>query len=95
MFPGASTLATQIWGINPTGDFVGFYRNAPGNAGVHGFLQPGDGSAPVPLNYVDSDTGAHAALTEAFAINPAGAIVGAFLDSSGGEHGFLAVQSSN
>lgn len=85
MFPGSQ--ATQIWGINPDGDFVGFYRLA----GVHGFLQKSDGSEPIPINFVDPDTDAAAALTQAFGINPAGAIVGAFLDNKGGQHGFLAV----
>ncbi|PYY00780.1 MAG: hypothetical protein DMG62_20255 [Acidobacteria bacterium] len=91
MFPSSSptnlTVATQIWGINPNGDFVGFYRNS---SGVHGFLQPGDGSTAVPINYSDPDTGAQASLTEALGINPGGAIVGTFLDNLG-QHGFLAV----
>jgi probable HAF family extracellular repeat protein len=89
MFPGS--VATQIWGINPDGDFVGIYRDS---TGVHGFLQPGDGSASVPVNYVDPDTGATASLTEALGINPAGAIVGTFLDSMG-QHGFVTVHTSD
>jgi hypothetical protein len=89
MFP--SSVATQIWGINPNGDFVGFFRNS---TGVHGFLQSGDGSAPLPINYIDPDTGATAALTEALGINPAGAIVGTFVDSMG-QHGFVTFRTSN
>jgi hypothetical protein len=98
MYPGSQdtprSLATQIWGINPNGDFVGFYRNTPSDP-FHGFVQPGDGSAPIAINFVDPDTGAAATVTEAFGINPAGAIVGVYVDSNGGQHGFLAVPISN
>jgi hypothetical protein len=90
MFPGS--VATQIWGINPDGDFVGLYRDSA--LVVHGFLQPGDGSAPFLINYVDPDTHVQAPLTEAFSINPAGAIVGTYLDS-GGQHGFLAIPAAS
>lgn len=88
LFPGS--VATQAWGINPGGDFVGFYRNAPGPTGVHGFLQPGDGSAPMSIDFVDPNTQAHALLTQAFGINPGGSIVGVYLDNDGGEHGYAA-----
>jgi hypothetical protein len=90
VFPGS--LATQIWGINPTGDFVGLYRilNA-GTVETHGFLQLADGSAPMALNYVDPITGRPASQTAAFAINPAGAIVGFYLEASGHEHAFVAM----
>ena len=91
LFP--NSLATQIWGINPNGDFVGFFLDA---AGFHGFLQPADRSAaPVPDDFVDPVTKAKAVQTRAFGINPAGAIVGFYLDSSSGEHAFLAVQTKN
>jgi len=94
VFPGS--LATQIWGINPTGNFVGLYRilNA-GRLEAHGFLQLADGSAPIAINYVDQVTGQQAVQTQAFGISPAGAIVGLYLDSSGAEHGFLAVPPGN
>jgi len=94
MFPGS--IATQIWGINPTGDFVGLYRvNVAGKIMTHGFLQFADGSAPMPVDYVDQITGAQAPLTEALGINPGGAIVGVYIDSQGGEHGFVAVPAGN
>lgn len=86
VFPGS--LATQIWGINPSGDFVGFYRDKPGPTGLHGFLQPADGAVPMALNYPQ------AMRTEALGINPGGAIVGLYVDSDGGTHGFLAAPIS-
>jgi hypothetical protein len=91
MFADPNTFATQIWGINPKGDFVGFYRNALGPAGIHGFLQPADATTPVVVNYRDPITGLAAVQTQALAINPAGAIVGLYLDGELGTHGFLAV----
>lgn len=84
LFPGG--LSTEIWGINPQGDFVGVYRDP---AGLHGFLQPGDGSAPVALNVPE------ATLTWATAVNQGGAIVGFYVDVNGGQHGFLTVHASN
>lgn len=94
MFPGS--IATQIWGINPTGDFVGIYRvfNA-GQLETHGFLQFADGSVPIAVNFVDPISGQQASQTFAFGINPGGAIVGAYVDSFGTEHGFLAVPPGN
>lgn len=95
MFPEPGTTVTQIWGINPNGDFVGLYRNAPGVPGVHGFLQPGDGSAPITINYIDPVTKEQALQTQALGINPAGAIVGLFRDGNLGTHGFLATPTDN
>ena len=89
MFPGST--ATQNWGINPNGDFVGAYRDASGH--FHGFLQPGDGSTPIPIDYRDPVTRVEAIQTRAFAINPAGVIVGLFVDGTG-EHGFVAISLS-
>lgn len=85
MFPGS--LATQLWGINPSGDFVGVYRDS---TTFHGLFQSSDGSAPIPINYVDPDTKVAAIQTRAFSINPAGLIVGFFVDANGSEHGFTA-----
>jgi probable HAF family extracellular repeat protein len=93
MFP--TSTATQIWGINPNGDFVGIYRVAPGIAGVHGFVQPADGSTPVSIDYRDPVTGANAVQTQALAVNPGGTIVGLYVDASGVTHGFVAVPVSN
>jgi hypothetical protein len=89
VFPGST--ATQNWGINPDGNFVGTYRDTSGL--FHGFLQLADGSAPIPMNFMDPVTGVEAFQTRAFGINPAGLIVGLYLDAAG-EHGFLAMQIS-
>jgi len=89
-FPGS--VATQIWGIDPGGDFVGVYRVlSAGTLVSHGFLQLADGSAPIRLDYVDPITGEQAPQTFGFGINSGGTIVGAYLDRSGGQHGFVAV----
>lgn len=77
--PGSSL--TAIWGMNPAGDFVGRFVDGTGG---HGFLQPSDGSAPIPIGF----PGAKA--TIAFAINPGGLIVGQYTDANGIVHGFLA-----
>jgi hypothetical protein len=90
-----ASVATQIWGINPDGDFVGLYRDAPGVAGVHGFLQPADGSQPIVINFTDPVTGVQAVQTQALALNPAGTIVGLYVDGSGVTHGYVAVRVSN
>ncbi len=81
--PGSSF--TRIWGMNPAGNFVGVYADS---AGRHGFFQPSDGSAPIPIDF----PGAKA--TIAFAINPGGLVVGQYTDASGMTHGFLAVEAS-
>lgn len=94
VFPGS--VATQIWGINPGGDFLGLYRVvSAGKLVTHGFLQLADGSAPASLDYVDPITGEQAPQTSAFGINPGGAIVGAYVDSSSRQHGFVAVPAAN
>lgn len=80
-FPGP--LQTNIFDIDPAGDFVGIYI---GSAGLrHGFLQPTDGSAPITLDFPS------AVHTRAYGINPSGAIVGSYIDASNQTHGFLAV----
>ena len=89
VFPGST--ATQNWGINPDGNFVGTYRDTSGL--FHGFLQLADGSAPIPMNFMDPVTGIVAIQSHSLGINPAGLIVGFYLDA-GGEHGFLAMQIS-
>jgi hypothetical protein len=80
-FPGP--LQTNIWDINPTGDFVGIYIDSSTHR--HGFLQLADGSAPITLNYPN------AVHTRAYGINPGVAIVGQYIDTSSHAHGFLAV----
>ena len=83
-FPGP--LQTNIYDINPEGDFVGIYIGAAGHR--HGFFQPADGSAPITLTYPN------AVHTRAFGINPGMAIVGHYIDTNGQTHGFLAVPAS-
>lgn len=80
-------LQTNIYDINPAGDFVGIYIGAASHR--HGFLQLADGSAPITLDYPN------AVHTRAYAINPGEAIVGQYVDASGHSHGFLAVASSS
>lgn len=77
------TLSTRtvIWDINPAGDFVGTYDDTKGTR--HGFLQLGDGSAPIVVDYPG------AVATIAMGISPAGAIVGQYTDTNGRTHGFL------
>ena len=76
-------LQTNIYDINPAGDFVGIYLGNGGNR--HGFLQPADGSAPITLTYPN------AVHTRAFGVSPSQAVVGLYVDTSGHTHGFLAL----
>jgi probable HAF family extracellular repeat protein len=76
-------LQTNIYDINPAGDFVGIYIDSGGHR--HGFLQPADGSAPISLTYPG------AVHTRAYGINPGQAVVGHYIDTGGHTHGFLAV----
>jgi hypothetical protein len=85
--PGST--ATQIWGINPSADFVGLYDDTNGNE--HGFLQRWGAANPITIN-VPSGPPFNATLTDAFAINPAGVIVGLYIDAEGNFHGYLAVR---
>ncbi len=73
---------TNIYDIDPSGNFVGIYVDSKGTR--HGFLQPADGSAPITVDYPK------AVHTRAYGINPAGAIVGHYIDTRGQTHGFLA-----
>ncbi len=86
LLPGA--IGTGIWGMNPGGDFVGFYRTAPCPTGVHGFVHYADAPTLFTVVTIDYPNGIR---TVAQAINPAGGIVGAFLDHALVQHGFLAV----
>ena len=82
------SAATQIWGINPEGHFVGLYDDQKGNE--HGFLQGANGDAPITID-VPSSAPFNSTLTDAFGINPAGAIVGVYVDNNNNSHGYLAV----
>jgi len=87
-FPGPSgPLQTNIWDINPAGDFVGIYIGSDGFR--HGFLQLAGAPAPVSIDYPG------AIHTRAYGINPGGAIVGQWIDTNGLKHGFLAVPAGN
>ena len=75
-FPGST--GTQAWGINPSGDIVGFYTGA----GVtHGFLLSGG-------NFTSIDFPG-AASTSPSGINARGDIVGGYVDADGVTHGSL------
>ncbi len=74
---------TNIYDINPAGDFVGIYIGSGGHR--HGFLQRADGSAPITLSYPG------AVHTRAYGINPGVFVVGHYIDTSGHTHGFVGV----
>jgi uncharacterized membrane protein len=76
--PGA--MDTYAFGINDSGQIVGFFREA-GRSG-HGFLRAATGA----FTAIDVPG---AATTSALKINRAGEIVGTFLDARGKFHGFL------
>jgi probable HAF family extracellular repeat protein len=87
-FDISGPLQTNIWDINPAGDFVGIYIDIVGHR--HGFMQQADWSTPItnwsaPIE-VDYPNAVH---TRAYGINPARAIVGQYVDAHGA-HGFLA-----
>jgi probable HAF family extracellular repeat protein len=82
-----STL-TQIWDINPGQQFVGTYVDKTGKR--HGFLQLPDGSPPITINVPSEPPFNASPSTIAYGINPGGAIVGQYTDTSGHTHGFLA-----
>ncbi len=90
LLPGA--IGTGIWGMDPGGDFVGFYRTAPGPAGVHAFVHYADAPTLFTVVTIDYPDGMR---TVAQAINPAGVIVGSYLDQARMQHGFLAVPTTS
>jgi len=77
-FPGATD--TYTFGINDSGEIVGFFREA-GRSG-HGFLRSATGA----FTAIDVPG---AATTSALKINRVGQIVGTFVDARGKFHGFL------
>lgn len=93
-FSGAKVTRAQD--ISATGDVVGFYRDAANK--IHGFLVQRDDLAsvgaachigdPVLDRCTIDAPGASVTQTQAYGINPAGDIVGAFKDGNG-MHGFL------
>ena len=76
--PGASQ--TLAFGINPSGQIVGFYSDSTGQ---HGFLYDRGVFTPIDVP--------GASQTLALGITPSGQIVGYYFDSTGNTHGFLAI----
>ena len=85
-FPGATT--TQAWGINLSGDIVGFYVSA--DKVTHGFLKSRGQYTSIDFPGAIS--------TAAYGINSRGDIVGTHVDATGlpggGGHGYLLQQGS-
>jgi len=84
---------TYPYGINPAGAIVGNYIDA--SDVVHGFLRAPDDTittfdAPGAGTVTDSGQG-----TTPYGINPAGAIVGYYIDASNVYHGFLRARDGN
>ena len=92
---------TAIWDINPSGQFVGTYRETGETlARRHGFVQNPDEPKPVTLDFTCQDPagcaggplGTVAFATIAYGLNPDGVIVGQYSLTNGGTpHGFIAV----
>lgn len=87
---GPSASATELQGINDTGQLVGTFRDAKG---IHGLVctPPVDALCSPPfLTPLDLwFNGAKAVSTQVQAITPAGQMAGFFLDITGESHGFL------
>ena len=82
-FPGA--VLTNVQGINPGGEMVGFYRDTAGKQ--HGFSLSGANFSSIDYPGAIS--------TSARGINPGGGIVGSYTNAPGGPpnvHGFLLSQ---
>jgi probable HAF family extracellular repeat protein len=77
--PGATGFGTEAYGINNSGQIVGFFFDA-GNTTTHGFLDTGG-------SFINIDV-PRATSTAAYGINASGQIVGYFADALG-SHGFL------
>jgi hypothetical protein len=83
-FPGA--VSTQLWGINPAGDIVGFYTLS--DTSSHGFLLSGQNFTPIDFP--------GSAVTMLWGINAGGDIVGEYASTLTGPHtGFLRTRDGN
>src|ERR1700722_13760840 len=83
-FPGA--VSTQLWGINPAGDIVGFYTLS--DTSSHGFLLSGQNFTPIDFP--------GSAVTFLYGINPRGDIVGEYASTLTGPHtGFVRTRDGN
>jgi hypothetical protein len=85
-FPGAA--GTNLTGINPSGEMTGFYCSDPACGST--------GNASTNHSFTVSKKGAFTSFdppgaisSTASTVNPSGAIVGAYTDSSGVTHGYL------
>jgi len=86
---------TAIWDMNPAGHFVGTFRSVTEAAARrHGYIDRGDGSAPVTFDVTLPGTSGNtvtAFATIAFGVNPDGVIVGQYTLVTGGTvRGFVA-----
>ena len=88
--PGST--GTLTWEINPAADFVGYYFD--GNGNQHGFLQRWGESVPITVD-APSEPPFNSILSNAFGINPQGAIAGLYIDSGAVWHGFIAVPGTS
>lgn len=88
-----NSISTVIWDINPEQEIVGTYVDSSGKR--HGFLQFRDGPGPGPVTLdVPSTAPFNAVSSLAMGVNPDGAIVGQYTDTSGRTHGFLATPTT-
>ncbi|MGQ0539497.1 MAG: hypothetical protein ACT4R6_11150 [Gemmatimonadaceae bacterium] len=78
--PGAK--AAVAWGINSSGESVGYYVDQQVPSVIHGWLRDADGGYSV-IDYPG------ATLTNARAINPSGTIVGLYRDAARRARGFV------
>lgn len=78
--PGAK--AAVAWGINSSGESVGYYVDQQTPSVTHGWLRDADGGYSV-IDYPG------ATLTNARGINPVGTIVGLYRDAASQAHGFV------
>ncbi len=88
-----NSISTTIWDINPGHVMVGTYTDNSARPHQHGFLQLPDGSAPVTVD-VPSTMPFNAVRTVIQSINPGGALVGQYTDTTGRTHGLLAVPAT-
>jgi probable HAF family extracellular repeat protein len=93
MYDIPGSMLTQIWDINPELQFVGTFLDNMGKR--HGFLQRLDGSSPETIDVPNTAPFHASPSTIVFGINPGGAIVGQYTDTSGHTHGFFALPSDS
>jgi hypothetical protein len=82
---------TRAYAINPSGQITGFYSDNSGRC--HGYVRAADGTF-TQIDAPDAGTGPFPQGTfpsniTPMGINPAGAIIGFYVDASSVQHGFL------